>query len=512
VGDLLAVVRRTVDRYRMLSPGDRVVVAVSGGPDSVALAHLLLRLSREYGLTLHVAHLDHQLRGAEAAEDARFVARLAEEWGLPATVEAADVPGRLAREGGSAEAVAREERYAFLERVAAAAGASRVALGHHVGDVAETVLMNLLRGTGPRGLGGIPPVRAGRYIRPLIEVDRSAILAYLEEQGLPYRVDPSNTSPAFLRNRVRHELLPYLERRFAPDLPAILGRTAALLRAEDDYLEEVVGRLRTELGRPDSGRARRATGQGPAEAGPAVVFPCAQLAVLHPALLRRLIRQVWAELAADKGTPGAHRPEEAPEAFPGEGRLSFERVEAVAALVREGRTGSRVELPAGVVARRRYAELVVARRVAVGEEAGGWEPVELKVPGAAFIAGTGMNVRAEVREVRDAAEADRLVAEAREAGPWAAVLDLGRLEPPLVLRPRQAGDRFRPLGAPGGKKLKEVLIEAKLPAEERDRLVLLADRGGERVVWVAGLRPAEPARVDQGTKRALLLQADFREL
>ncbi|MDI6870874.1 MAG: tRNA lysidine(34) synthetase TilS [Bacillota bacterium] len=491
VADLLGQVRRTIERHRMLASGDRVVVAVSGGPDSVALAHLLWRLAGEYSLSLHVAHLNHQFRGEESEAEARLVAELAAGWGLPCTVEAVDVPAYLALHGGSAEAVARRLRYAFLERVARAADASRIALGHQADDLAETVLMNLLRGAGPRGLSGIPPVRAGRYIRPLLETGRGEILAYLEAEGLPYRLDSSNASPVFFRNRVRHQLLPYLEREFAPNLRAILARTADILRAEDEYLEGVAAHLRTALM-----TARR--GKGSATVLDGFTYDCADLAGLPPALLRRLVRQVWAELAGEAA--------EAEEDFPGEGRLSYERVEAVVALVREGRTGARLELPGGVTVRRRYTQLLWERCPPGQAEPVPVPPVELKVPGETLIPATGLILEVEERAVTDAAEAARLVEEVKAAGPFSAALDADRLEPPLVARRRRPGDRFRPLGAPGEKKLKDYLIDAKIPAEERKNLVLVADRQGRRPVWLVGDRPAEAVKVTGATRRVLLLR------
>lgn len=493
----------------MLAAGDTVVVAVSGGPDSVALAHLLQRLAGEYALSLHVAHLNHQFRGTESEEEARFVRELAANWGLPCTVEAVDVPAYLARHRGSAEAVARHLRYTFLEQVAKEVGAARIALGHQADDQAETVLMNLLRGAGSRGLAGIPPVRGGRYIRPLSEVRRDEILAYLKAEGLPYRLDSSNASPRYFRNRVRHELLPYLEREFAPGLRETLVRTADLLRAEDEYLEAVAAYLQAAL------QTARRGGRTMVIDG--YTYDCAALTTVPLALLRRLIRRIWADLAEESGAAEA-----AGGGLPERHTLTYERVEAVVALARNGRTGARVELPGGVTVRRRYGQLVWEAAPRRGQPAGqepasdpsrAVEPAaELAVPGETFIPSTGFFFSAEEKTVAGADEATRLVAEARAAGPLRAVLDADRIEPPLVVRRRRPGDRFWPLGAAGEKKLKEYLIDAKVPAEERKDLLLVADRRGKRPVWLVGDRPAEVVRVTPETRRVLLLQAFRRQL
>lgn len=472
MADLMARVRGMIERHSMVAPGETVVVAVSGGPDSVALAYLLRRLSSEWNLRLHLAHLNHRFRPGEAEAEAAFVGRLAERWGLPCTVETVDVPAVLREEGGSPEEVARRLRYDFLDRVAEANGAERIALGHQADDQAETVVMSLLRGAGAHGLAGIRPVREGRYIRPLLEVRRSEILAYLEEQGLTYCLDPSNALPVYFRNRVRLELMPVLA-RFASNLPAVLGRTAAVLQAEDEYLEAtasawLAGRL---------------------------AVPAGELAALPVAVARRAVRQAWQRLAG-RGSPG---------------ELSYERVEAVLDLARRGRTGARVQLSGGVVAHRSYERLIFAEGqvqvVALRPPA-----VELKVPGETFFPTAGLCLRAEL-EFPEAPVDPKAVAEAgRKAGPLAAVVDVDRVEPPLSVRVRRPGDRFWPLGAPGETKLKDFLIAAKVPVEERNRLPLIVDRGGERVVWVVGQRPAQVVAVTTATQRLLRLTASPTEL
>ncbi|MBI3629760.1 MAG: tRNA lysidine(34) synthetase TilS, partial [Candidatus Rokubacteria bacterium] len=220
---MIDAVRDTIRRHAMLAGGEAVLVAVSGGADSVALLHVLAALAAELSLRLTVVHLDHGLR-PDSAADAAFVESLARARGLPVVVDRIAVPP-----GGSLEARAREARYAALRRHAARLGADRVALGHTADDQAETVLMRLLEGAGPRGLAGIPPVR-GRYIRPLIETRRAGIVETLTAAGLTWREDPSNRDPKFLRNRIRHELLPLLASTYNPAIVPALARAAALTR------------------------------------------------------------------------------------------------------------------------------------------------------------------------------------------------------------------------------------------------------------------------------------------
>ncbi|MGE5508104.1 MAG: tRNA lysidine(34) synthetase TilS [Chitinophagales bacterium] len=483
MADLLPRVRGMIERHGMVSPGETVVAAVSGGPDSVALAHLLWRLAAGGSFRLQLAHLNHRFRPGEAEAEAAFVAGLAERWALPCTVETVDVPAVWREEGGSPEEVARRVRYAFLDRVAQATGAGRIALGHQADDQAETVVMSLLRGAGAHGLAGIRPVREGRYIRPLLEVRRAEILAYLDEQGLAYRLDSSNASPVYWRNRVRLELMPLLE-RFSPNLTDVLGRTAAVLRAEDEYLEATAAAW-VEA----QAREQKAAGAG-ANAGLAV--PSEGLAALPEALSRRVVRQVWRRLTG--GPPTAE--------------LGFERVEAVLGLAREGRTGARIQLPGGVEVRRGYGVLVWQEGEAKVPAARG-AAAELGVPGETFFPPAGLRLRAQLEPAGAPPDLAGLAEEGRRVGAMAATLDAGRVEAPLTVRFRRPGDRFWPLGAPGETKLKDFLIAAKVPAGQRERLPLVADRGGERIVWVVGQRPAQPVAVTAATRLLLRLTADW---
>src|SRR5690606_7110870 len=278
-------VLETARRCRMWAPGDRIVVAVSGGPDSVALLHVLTRLKDQESLDLVVAHLNHRLRGRSADEDAAFVGSLAERWGLPAVVEEADV-ARMARQRGvGIQEAAREARYAFFSRVAEAWGAARIALAHHADDQVETVLFRLIRGTGTRGLAGIPPVR-GPIIRPLIDVSREDIVAYCRRHRLPYRTDPSNRDMRYRRNRIRWELIPLLEERYNPRVREAIVRMARILRDEDDFLDRYADGVYRSIARegeapgPDGSRAEVQE----------VFIPRDALGGLHRAVQRRVLR------------------------------------------------------------------------------------------------------------------------------------------------------------------------------------------------------------------------------
>ena len=243
--DLPARIRRAVGAHHLWSPRARILVAVSGGADSVALLHALATLRPEWRLTLRVAHLDHALRST-SAEDAEFVQTLCASWRLPATIERQDVQGLCARRGWSLEDGARRIRYQFLLDTARRYSATRVALAHTADDQAETVLMRLVRGTGVMGLGAIPVKRLLGddvwIVRPMLEVWRRDITAHLRQAGLAHREDATNRDERFVRNRIRHELLPLLERRYNANIKGALTQLASISRSDYAFLQEAAER------------------------------------------------------------------------------------------------------------------------------------------------------------------------------------------------------------------------------------------------------------------------------
>ncbi len=257
--DLPGQVRAPIEKYRMLPKGEPVVAGVSGGPDSVALLHLLVSLRREFGISLYAAHLNHLARGRQSDADAAFVEQLATRWGVPSSSERIDVPGAVEREGGSFEEVAREARYAFFSRVCDRVGATTVAVGHTRDDQAETILMRMIRGAGPLGMQGMAPVvsreREGfRVVRPLLATWRSQIEAYLAHHRIRARSDPSNRETRYLRNRIRRELLPLLEARYNPRIKERLATLAEHLATDYAYVDCVAERAFRTVSRISDGQ------------------------------------------------------------------------------------------------------------------------------------------------------------------------------------------------------------------------------------------------------------------
>jgi tRNA(Ile)-lysidine synthase len=446
--------QQAVDAHGMFRREGRVLVAVSGGADSTALLQLLVRLARSMPMTLHVAHLDHGLRGEESVADRRFVEEMAAGLGVPFTSRVLEPAGRLS------EDQARAHRHRFLGHVAQTVGAQRIATGHTRDDQAETLLLNLLRGAGTRGLAGIPAVR-GRYVRPLLMASRQDVEGWLREQQILWREDASNEDRSFTRNRVRHELLPLLEQDYRPGIRGRLAATAKLLQDDQDLLTRLAGEHYRRLVEPcPDGMALDAPG----------------LRALPPALSRRLLRRAYRD-----ALPGAQGP----------GRALVARLETLLAGIRPGAT----DLAGGLEAVLDARSLVVRRRRTA-------EPfrAEADVPGRLSWPEAGICLK--MQEV----DRERLCSDIRHESREIAHLDLGRTGRHLELRSRRPGDAFYPLGLGGRKKLQDFLVDAGVPRRQRDQVGLLT-AGGE-VAWVVGQRVDDRFKVTADTTRVLLVQQE----
>jgi tRNA(Ile)-lysidine synthase len=475
-------VRRTIERFQMIRPGERVLVAVSGGPDSTALLSILGGLSREMRLDLHVAHLDHGWRGRESRRDAEFVRRMALRFGLPVTVGTVQPSAWSARETrgrrqSSREARARTIRTRFLIETARQIGAHKVALGHTRDDQAESFLLRLLRGSGSRGLAGTYPVVDGLIVRPLIEQRRSDLLTHLRDRGLRYRIDPTNRDTTLTRNRIRRRLLPLLTREFNPRVVDALSQASDLLRDEDAYIGSLAEKEFRSLSSIRGG---------------AIAFEGRALAGLPPALRRRVLRLA---LAAVRG---------------GLQRISLRHVEESLRLLDPPGGRRSVSLPDGIRVIRKGDDLLVERRGPVGaaetaDENSLCREALCPVPGEVPLAGFGLRLRASVRPrhlvLRDHAALKR-------GGNDRAYLDADLLPGPLLIRPRRPGDRFVPLGAPGTRKVKAFLIDRKVPVDERGGIPLVLS--GERIAWVVGHAIDDRFKVTAATRRVLVLEKEPR--
>jgi tRNA(Ile)-lysidine synthase len=488
LADLLKQVQRTIEEYELLAPGDGIVVGVSGGPDSLCLLHVLLRLREEYRLRPHVAHLHHGARGAEADADAEFVAALAAEWGLPVTVEKQDVPALARAHRLAFEEAARRVRYTFLARVAEEIGADKVAVGHNADDQAETVLMHFLRGAGPAGLRGmLPSTPLAGYrllepflhrspnqpitlIRPLLGVPRAAIEAYCADQGLTPRFDRSNLDTTYFRNRLRHELLPLLE-TYNPNIRSRLCRTAAVVATDYELLTQLREQAWAEVIREE-----RET---------AIIFDRAGWQALPVALQRATLRQAAYRLRRSLRD------------------VDFTHIENARQVGLRGETGAQATLPMDLALTVGYDTLTVGDAGNVGpppDEPLLWsaEPLPVQMPGTTPLPQSEWVLHAELLKEWDAHQI------AANPDPWAAYFDADTLASPLALRPRRRGDRFQPQGMGGHSvKLSAFMTNLKIPRAWRDHVPLLTTDVG--IAWVCGRRIGKGFTVEAETRRVARL-------
>ncbi|PRR73908.1 tRNA lysidine(34) synthetase TilS [Neomoorella humiferrea] len=453
---MLERVRQTIRRYELLEPGDKVVVGVSGGPDSLALLHVLNTLREEFCCTLHVAHLNHCLR-PDAEADAEYVRKLAAEWGLEATIEGRDVAAYQRAKHLSLEEAAREVRYSFLQEVAAAVGATKIAVGHQADDQAETVLLNLLRGSGLTGLKAMVP-RRGQIIRPLLFISREEIEEYCQRQGINPRRDFTNEDLTLRRNKIRHLLLPFLAREFNPAIIRALSRTAVILQEEEEILaglaKEAFNGLLKEKDRD----------------GKNLVLNRQKMLTMPVGLQRRVLRLAASALGRT---------------------VDFEQVEGAreAAL-----RGGVISWPGHLKVEARETELVFILPQEKARFDGFFH--YLQVPGLTPIPEAGWAIRAEVT-------APPSVFSGGEDEAW---LDWDKIHRPLIVRNWRPGDKFHPLGMVGRKKLQDFFSDIRFPVARRRLVPVIVC--GEHIAWVAGLRLADDFKITPATRRALHLKLE----
>lgn len=458
--------------HAMFRPGDRVLAAVSGGPDSVALLHLLDRLAPRMAFTLGVAHLNHGLR-PEAQDEADFVDTLARNLALPFHCETQDVAAYKKRHGLSLEEAAREVRYTFYNRIAATEGYHKVALGHHRDDNVEMVLMNLLRGSGPLGLSGIPPVRDNLIVRPLINLTRSQIMAYLQQQQLAYMTDASNTDLRFTRNRIRHVLLPLIRKEFNPSIFATLHRTATIMADENAWIESQIDLLWDDIVLAADSRQ--------------LSLDPKALAGMPRAAVRRLLRRALYRLG------GSLR------------RITFSHVDRLYGLI-FANENARVDLP-GLISAFKQADHLILRvmdgpRQPLTEEQPN-EPYEyvIELDQIAACAGCDLVIAATGGKVLFALHTGTQAPEMTTPGQYTALFDIDQLSFPLLIRNYRPGDRMQPIGMSGTKKLKKLFNEYKTPAPERDRWPVLTS--GPEILWVPGHQRSQTGALSWQTRQVM---------
>ncbi len=474
-------VRATIVDQHLFSRGETVVVGVSGGPDSLALLHILREVAPDLAVQLHVAHLNHRLRGEESEADAAFVADHARGMGLPATIEARSVAQYAREHHLSPEEAGRIVRYGFLGQVALRAGAHKVAVGHNADDQAETVLMHLIRGAGLAGLRGmtyqtqLPHSELSiSLVRPLLDVTRAEIEAYCREHDLKPRLDLSNLNTTLFRNRLRHEVIPYLE-RLNPNLREVLRHGALAIADDYQYLQAQTERIFAEVARSIEGAP------GPANLA-SWVFNREEWSALPASLQRATLREAVGRLRQ------------------GLRNINWAHIEDARRVAIEKGVGAEATLPQGLVLIVGYDEFTIGETVPLPDmPLVHGDPVELPEGATVELPGTAWHVKVEEEKELNASRGD---GEGTPENRWRTRLDAGKIRGPLVLRTRRPGERFEPSNMGGRhKSLHEFMIDEKIPRHIRDFLPILAD--DEKILWVCGYRTDERASVTVETRRVL---------
>jgi len=456
--EFIEELKETIHRFGLLKKGDRIVVALSGGPDSVALLYGLLAIQTEFGLKLYVAHLNHKLRGAESDQDEKFSKDLASRCKLKFFSKRIDVKREAKRKKVSIEEGAREIRYRYLEKLADQIKADRIALGHQADDQAETFLMRLLRGAGAAGLSGIPPKR-GKIIRPLIQIRREEIEKFLKANRIPYRLDSSNYQTDYFRNKIRLSLLPQIKEEFNPKIVESLNRTADIISLQQEYIEKRCEQILQDIGKKRRGK---------------IILDSKEFAGYDTCLQREMIRLCVKELKGDLN------------------QLPFESVDRAIMLIRQKKSGKRIKLATKIWMEFSQKEL------AFYEGKTKKHNYPLTLPGEANLKDWGIKIMGEILKRKPGQK--NLLHPSQNM----ALLDWEKLKSPFRLRSRRRGDKFKPLGMKGTKSLADFLIDAKVPHHLRDEVPILTSK--DRIAWVVGYRISDRFKVTLNTKKVLKVE------
>ncbi len=445
----------SIQRRRLLVHGDKALIALSGGPDSVALLYSLHFLKEQYALTLAAIHIHHGIRGKEADKDAEFSQKISEKYGIPFYLEKINVPEIAKREKISLELAGRQSRYSIFRNFLQKLNFCKVATGHHLDDQAETILMRIIRGSGSTGLAGIVPIRENIFIRPLLSISKTEILKMLKEEGLQYREDSSNLDSSFFRNKVRKDIMPRL---FScnPEINKRLEVLSEIISSESDFIRKEAHRLFPEINCSQSGK---------------IAISIKKLAGVHVALKRMVIREAAASISEN---------------------LPFSITEEAINLLSSPGTKSISIKGASII--KTYDRLIFLKNSY--EHA---DKLESILPLSDGLVLKNLNIKFNLTEFKTRPQK-------LEKGKMTACLDLDKAKPPFFVRKRKDGDRFRPFGMRGKKKLKDFFRDEKIPKNERDLIPLIVDSNDD-IIWVVGLRLSDMVKITEKSSNFMEIRA-----
>jgi len=456
---MLTKVREWIRKHNLLSEGEKILVACSGGPDSLALLHIFETIRLEYNISIFAVHVDHMFRGDESAQEAAFVVDFCQRHHITCYHTAIDVPQFIKQTGLSSQDAARHVRYEYLRNIGKKLGGAKIATGHHRDDQAETVLIHILRGAGSAGIRGMQ-ASSEDVIRPLLAVSKAEIMEYCSSHNLQPQFDSSNLKTDYLRNRIRISLLPQLENQYNIAIKDALCRTAIIVGDEHNFIQRTGQEKWSQIVTCQQER---------------LFINGKQMELVHIAVKREIIRLAIEEQQGSlKG-------------------ISFYHIETLLDLLANGQVGNSIHLPDGLVACKSYDGIYLGGNDILLQTKVDYSDQVLEVPGTTIIPELGIKVITEITDEKASTpQAD------------IGVFDWSSLSLPIYVRKRLDGDKFQPSGFRGSKKLKDFFIDAKVPRKDRDSVPIICDSKG--IIWVGGYRQAEGSKTTSKTTKVLKIK------
>lgn len=446
----------------MFETGDKVIVAVSGGPDSICLLHILYSFKDRLGITLAAAHVNHCLRGEESDADEEYVREFCKNVGIECYINRVDINKLSYERNLSSESAGREARYEFFEEIYTKVGAKKIALAHNANDQAETILMRLMRGSGMEGLIGIKPVRDKKFVRPIINITRTEIEEYCKENGIIPRIDRTNMENIYSRNKVRLELIPYIKKNFNQDIVNTLNRLGDTIRKDNEYIEEVAQNKYKEY--CDKKRDR--------------VIIIKEAFKEPEAILSRIIRNALLHVKGNL--------------------YNFEKVHIYDIInIQKHSTGKKIYLPGNIMALNNYGDVHI---YIDNKEENTWINNEYALQLNKENIIEPLKIKIHLRIV------DRDEEISLKESEFIKYFNYDRFIEKVILRFRKSGDKFMPLGMNGSKKLKDIFIDLKVPKEERDAVPLICF--DDEIAWIVGYRVSENHKIHRETKNILEIKVE----
>ena len=453
----------TINKYELIKKGDKIVVGLSGGPDSVCLLHILSRMKDEWDLEIYAAHLNHQIRGIEAQKDAFYISKLCEEMGITFFIKSINVPEYCEKNGVSIEEGARQLRYEMFSEIKDKTKANKIAIGHNLNDQAETILMRIMRGTGLQGLKGIDYIRDGVIIRPILDIERKDIEEYCKHYKLNPRIDQSNLESIYTRNKIRLDLIPYMKDNFNSNVIESIVRMGNSLRSDNDYLENEALIKFKDISKINSD---------------SVELKINSYTNLHSAIKVRVLRNSIKQILGDTNF------------------IDQRHIDDIIELEDESKIDKVINLPRGIFVYRKKDSIIITNKEIVIEE------LEFcyNIPSNGFI---------KIREIGVVIETQVMSidkykrSKSDKSCKW---FDFNKIEGGIVARNRRTGDKIKLSG--GSKKIKDLFIDIKIPKEDRSKVPIIADSQG--ILSVGNIRNSENYKIDSQTKE--VLKVSFKKI